>query len=74
MSGEGLNTSRSALGGRRRWKMPSPTVNLVEDWVSKHRIESVSKQAKADLASMIDALAKKAAESEGDKSDWDPPV
>jgi len=55
--------------------MPSPLVlNLVEDWTSKHRIESVSEWAKADLASMIDALAKKAAESEDDKLDWDPPV
>ena len=57
--------------------MPSPMVlSLVEDWAKKHRIENASEWAKADLASMIDAFARKSdSEKEGDSQpEWDPPA
>lgn len=49
---------------------------LVQEWADKHRIGSVSDYAKADLAALIEAIARRA-EDKKDRErqiDYDPPV
>ncbi len=56
----------------------SRAVALVQEWPDKHRIESVSDYAKADLVALIEAIARQA--EDDDRQDWerqidyDPPV
>lgn len=58
----------------------SRAVALVKEWADKHRIKSVSDYAKADLAALIDAIARRAEDSSSNRGrerstiEYDPPV
>ncbi len=57
----------------------SQAITLVKEWADKHRIESLSDYAKADLAALIEAISRRA-EDDGRKGrerqfiEYDPPV